>query len=132
MEIINNSQFSNLLQRLVHDEVIIDSANELDLLDYHWFLISILEGIERDGNLEILRNSDGRYENYKIIQANINDNKLNELTLQLERKEDGKINNHVFIVSKCDDARVGGDDFRKYYIYTEEEMYRFVIKLLNK
>lgn len=131
MKILNDTQFDNLIIKLARDEVVIESANELDLMDYHWFLLSILESLKKKSKLELLRDSDGQYEDYKILDAEINDSKLNKLTLKLEREKDNKIVNYDFLIKGCKDARMIDHNFRKYYIDTNNERYRFLIRFLS-
>ena len=131
MKIINDTKFAQFLQELEERESVQEPNDELDLLDYHWFLVSILEGLENPSRLEILKDSNGECINYNLLEANIDDSNINKLKLRLENRQDNVIEDHLFDIKKCDDARVPDINSRKYYVHTEDDMYRFVIFLLK-
>lgn len=125
---IGDGQFTDLTSvfSMYYGSIDIKGTSELDLLDYHWFLVSILDGIEKQYTLELMdNNNDYKTHEYKIIKGEINDEKLNEVTLTLKRIEDNIISEHLFEIEKVEDARA--QRTMKYYVKTKDGNYRFNI-----
>ncbi|MCB2359430.1 hypothetical protein [Clostridium estertheticum] len=127
MHLVNDENVSGLLYDLLKYEgtMSIKDASEIDLLDYHWFIVSILEGIEKQFTIKLLDINDDYEQDYKIIDGEINDDKLNELSLTLKNIEDNVISEHSFEIESVDDAR--SPTTMKYFVKTKDNKYRFHI-----
>lgn len=103
-----------------------NDKTDLDLLDYYWFLVSLVETKNNGYRLEILDDETGSYNNYLLDEGNVDDEDLFnlELTLLPANDESSKKRMH-FVIENVEDSRIV--DGYKYYVTTPAGKYRFVI-----
>lgn len=130
MRICNEQEFMKFLTELkdtyFEGGTLLNDEHNLDLLDYHWFLMSILESIDKDYILEILDDIDGLTRNYKIHSAEVDDLCKNRVIIHLFCLDELHWNNeqqHQYLIKKVSDARDRG--IYKYFITTDTAKYRF-------
>lgn len=128
MQIGNNAELERWITELKMmdlNEKKIETAPKLNVLDYHWFLVSILQSIEGAKKVEVLENSTGVYKYYIILEGRINDDIPNVVTFKVsECGESEKTEDIVFDVQEIQDARIR--DGYKYYVTTPRGKYRFL------
>lgn len=126
ISMLNDEDFIHLLSILLEESMNEEDMSSFDLVDYHWFLITINSAIEKGYDVEIMHSSSCEYEIYRIINCIIDNNQVNKLKLIMERKKDNCIVELYFDIERVEDARISRG--HKYYIYTENEMYRFMVR----
>lgn len=99
---------------------------DLNLLDYYWFLVSLVETKNNGYRLEILDDETGSYNNFLLDEGNVDDeDPFNlELTLLPTNDESSKRRMH-FAIENVEDSRIV--DGYKYYVTTPAGKYRFLI-----
>ena len=131
MKILNDENFANLCSRLItsgiENERVINNEPSLNEMDFHWFLLSLLEALEENAPVKIMDDRSGDEISYKLIEAELDDTKLNLLTLTLEENDSKDVVVNKYLIKKVDDSRMLGNN-RKYYITTDESMYRIIVK----
>ncbi|MBE5981801.1 MAG: hypothetical protein E7248_00670 [Paenibacillaceae bacterium] len=132
MQIKNDDiQFIKFLEGLkeAHFEQgdLLRSLSKLNKLDYHWFLISLLEIVNSGKYLEILDDRDGSIMTLVNIKVDINDKINNEITITGSLMDSGESVTLGYNIIEIDDARVP-HGIHKYYVRTIETLYRFSIR----
>lgn len=128
MKIQKGTEFAKFLAELAREEEAesISGVDELDLLDYHWLLVSILETIEEELTMEILDDKTGEYARYKVLAGEIDDKEKNKFCLELS--EIGGANRkhtRCFVALSVKDARLA--TAHKYYVKTPDNKYRLTM-----
>lgn len=128
MNIKDNERFAKLLNDLEMSHLgeveLLNEEDQLDKMDYHWFLITLAESLEKQAVLNIMDDRDGNDNEYKVIDVEIHDNKLNSVNIKLKNLRTNEEIVHNYLVKEVKDERIPLPG-RKYYVTTEETKYRF-------
>ncbi|WP_252214690.1 hypothetical protein [Clostridium sp. VAP41] len=103
---------------------LLTDEGQLDKMDYHWFLITLAESLEKQSILHILDDRDGNSREYQVVDVEIDSNKLNSVNIKLKDIRTNEVSVNNYLVKEVRDARIVLPG-RKYYVTTDKTKFRF-------
>jgi hypothetical protein len=124
ININNDRNFGIFLASLIREEIQWEDNTNVEDDNYHWFLSSLLDCIEKDAALEIMDDSNGSFVKYRIASA-LAEERMHYLRLSLKKIP---TNEEISLEYTITNVLVNiGEKFSKYYIDTPQGRFRFTI-----